>query len=60
MIKSGFTKDLRTLWFQFDQNVEGPNLCDDIFTSTTMSQIGYGIELLPRTTMIGQLHKYTN
>lgn len=43
VIKSGFTKDLRTIWFQFDQNVEGPDSCTDLFTSITLSQIGYGI-----------------
>lgn len=43
IIKSGFTKDLRTIWFQFDQNVEGPDSCTDIFTSVTLPQIGYGI-----------------
>lgn len=46
IIKSGFTKDVRTIWFQFDQNVEGPELCNDIFTSITLIQIGYGIKLL--------------
>lgn len=43
LIKSGFTKDLRTIWFQFDQNIEGPDSCNHIFTSVTLSQIGYGI-----------------
>jgi len=43
VIKSGFTKDLRTIWFQFDQNVEGVDSCTDIFTSITLTQIGYGI-----------------
>jgi len=43
ILKSGFTKDLRTLWFQFDQNIEGPILCNDIFTSITLVQIGDGI-----------------
>lgn len=42
IIKSGFTKDLRSIWFQFDQTVEGPDSCNDIFTSTTLVQIGYG------------------
>lgn len=44
VVKSGFTKDLRTIWFQFDQNVEGPNSCNDIFTPNTLTQIGYGTE----------------
>jgi len=42
VMKSGFTKDLRTIWFQFDQNVEGPDSCNTIFTSITLTQIGYG------------------
>ncbi|VVC24570.1 PKD/REJ-like domain [Cinara cedri] len=41
LILSGFTKDLRTIWFKFDQNIEGPDSCNDIFTSITLSQIGY-------------------
>lgn len=43
VMKSGFTKDLRTVWFQFDQNVEGPDSCDVIFTSITLNQLGHGI-----------------
>lgn len=43
VIKSGFTKDLRTIWFQFDQNVEGSESCNDIFTPITLNQIGYGM-----------------
>jgi len=42
-MKSGFTKDLRTIWFQFDQNVEGPDSCEAIFTPVTLNQIGHGI-----------------
>jgi len=45
VMKSGFTKDLRTIWFQFDQNIEGPDACDAIFTSITLNQIGHGIIL---------------
>jgi len=45
VVKSGFTKDLRTIWFQFDQNIEGPDACDAIFTPTTLNQIGHGIIL---------------
>ncbi|XP_050434452.1 uncharacterized protein LOC126841823 isoform X2 [Adelges cooleyi] len=41
LIKSGYTKDLRTLWFQFDQNVEGPESCNEIFTHNTLTQLGY-------------------
>jgi len=37
VIKSGFTTNLRTIWFQFDQNVEGPDSCIDIFTSITLT-----------------------
>jgi len=43
VMKSGFTKDLRTIWFQFDQNVEGPESCESIFTPITLNQIGHGI-----------------
>lgn len=46
VMKSGFTKDLRTIWFQFDQNIEGPDSCDDIFAPVTISQIGYGIYII--------------
>ncbi|XP_050543471.1 uncharacterized protein LOC126906741 [Daktulosphaira vitifoliae] len=42
IMKSGFTKDLRIIWFQFDQNVEGPELCHDIFTPYTIAQISDG------------------
>jgi len=45
VMKSGFTKDLRTIWFQFDQNIEGPDSCDAIFTSSTLNQFGHGIYL---------------
>lgn len=48
VIKSGFTKDLRTIWFQFNQNVEGPDSCNDIFTSITLTQIGYGMIIVIR------------
>ncbi|XP_022176658.1 uncharacterized protein LOC111038034 isoform X2 [Myzus persicae] len=41
VMKSGFTKDLRTIWFQFDQNVEGPDSCDEIFMPITFNQIGH-------------------
>ncbi|XP_060835068.1 uncharacterized protein LOC132918035 [Rhopalosiphum padi] len=41
VMKSGFTKDLRTIWFQFDQNIEGPDSCDAIFTSSTLNQFGH-------------------
>ncbi|KAL5243643.1 hypothetical protein ACI65C_011053 [Semiaphis heraclei] len=41
VMKSGFTKDLRTIWFQFDQNIEGPDVCDAIFTPITLNQIGH-------------------
>ncbi|XP_029343154.1 uncharacterized protein LOC100569014 isoform X2 [Acyrthosiphon pisum] len=41
VLKSGFTKDLRTIWFQFDQNVEGPDSCEVIFTPITLNQIGH-------------------
>lgn len=56
VIKSGFTKDLRTIWFQFDQNIEGPGSCGDIFTSVTISQIGYGIYII----IIHRLINYVN
>ncbi|KAL4120652.1 hypothetical protein QTP88_013303 [Uroleucon formosanum] len=41
VMKSGFTKDLRTIWFQFDQNVEGPDSCEAIFKPITINQIGH-------------------
>jgi len=56
VMKSGFTKDLRTVWFQFDQNVEGPDSCDVIFTSITLNQLGHGIINLKF--IIERLHNY--
>ncbi|CAB3376794.1 Hypothetical predicted protein [Cloeon dipterum] len=43
LISSLLSPDLRAIWFDFDQSVEGPNECDKIFSTPSLKLLGQGV-----------------
>ncbi|XP_059475922.1 uncharacterized protein LOC132196962 isoform X2 [Neocloeon triangulifer] len=43
LVSSFISPDLRAIWFDFDQSVEGPTQCDKIFSASSIKVLGRGV-----------------